>query len=434
MKGKRLAHLVLLIGTIVLFFSSICSAQFVTNSTQADGELKSSGAQYGQFEQGDKDYNFGVLGGGSRGYEWITSSKSPGKRGARGAVDGEPDAGSSKGNTFTTTVLDDNMKIGQTLDGNYQIFKSYLSFNTSAIHPDAVISGAKLILYGKEAHNDTVTTYDIEVRKSAYTDPLWNPDWGAVSGELGKKAVSNFIYYDGDDYATGKNEIEIGVETTLLDGTKLNTQADMLIEQGGITKIVLVSSRAIQEVMPSDNEYIEIFSSDAVDKNLRPQLEIDYDTTYDLDVRPLLTWIPGDTIFKTSGTSDDELSTGTHTVTFKVRYIYDSGDGSKGIAPKTAKLLIDRNGNDSFNDADDLSQDLTASDPTDDDYSDGKDYETTVELTTNGDNDLGYKFLFVADDDSEAEGDPAGKNLITAIQDSDSSDDSGKCFISTLLH
>ncbi len=285
---QRFHHLqkeMAMVGTIILLLAGIfglipsycfaASQVFSVRSMRGDGELKSAGSVYGQYTsdktQEAKSFNKGTLGGGKRGYEYVlNSSKSPGKRGARGAVDGDPDDGSIKGNTFTTTVHGETMRIGQTYDGNYQIYKAYLSFNTSAIPSDAVIKSVDLIFYGEGVYMEGDATFNIQVVKSVYTDPLWNPDWGAItSGPLGSLPVSLFKSYNGIDPDSGKNVIHI-----------VGVKADSLINQGGVTRMALVSSRVTEVTNvsnptgPAGDEYVTISSSDATNKDLRPLLRV----------------------------------------------------------------------------------------------------------------------------------------------------------------
>ena len=160
-------------------------------------------------------------------------------------------------------------------------------------------------------------------------------------------------------------------------------------------------------------------------------MQINYEGS-DPEVKPLLTWIPGDPTYKDRGVDKDQVYAGTTTLNFKVRYIYDDGQGGTGRRPGSAKLLIDLNGN-REQDADDLLIDLEEVDPNDQDYSDGKDYKAeNVTIATDASNNIGYRFLFTSEDGKEADGDPARTNLITAIQDSGSSDSSKLCFISSL--
>jgi len=430
LKPSKLFFLGLVLTVLLSFSAGICSADhtFSTRSTQADGELKSSASTFGQYEQGEKSFNRGALGGGERGYEWALSSsgKTPGKRGARGAVDGVADSGSAKGNTFTTTVLDDFVRVGQEDTPNYMVYKGYLSFNTSALDYNTIIKSMDIIFYGKEVCLDSNdVTFDVQVLKSIYTEPLWNPDWGSTQGtSKGKITVpTEFNFVTGGDPNTGENIIHIGNATL----------ANAMLIPGGITKIALVSSKTVTETLPSGREYVKIYTSDATNKALRPRLEVQYDEIYPAPVvRPLLTWLPGDPLYNSKGVSSDEIFEGTNSLSFKVRYIYDDGDVGVGPDPNNgAQLFIDLNNNTEY-DAGDTMLAMQEVDPTDTDYSDGKDYQVTTQVVTDGTTNIGYQFLFSSADGRDAEGLPATKNLIATIQTPVSSDDSSSCFISSI--
>ncbi len=425
MKPSKLFFLGLVLAVLLSFSAGICSAEiFKTRSTQADGELKSAGADYGEYDPLEsKSFNRGVLGGGTRGYDFVTSSKSPGKRGARGAVDGVADSGSSKGNTFTTTVNEEFMRVGQK-DSPLEVYKGFLSFDTSAIPYDAAFTSVKLIFYGKAKYIDG-NDFDIQVVSSVYTDPLWNPDWGAFESETPRGSLSTGqleCYIDNNNI--GENIITIAAN-----------HINYLVKPGGITKIALVSSQTSAEVIPLGDEYVEIYSADATNKSLRPRLETEYSGSA-LNIRPVLTWLSGDTLFKDKGVSSDTIYAGTTTLNFKVRYIYDEGDLGLGLPPdpnNPPQVLIDLNNNKALSDATDLLVTMQEIDPNDPDCSDGKDYQATAEITTDGLTNINYKFLFTASDGEEAVGDPALASTITTIPTPLSSDDSSSCFISSIF-
>jgi hypothetical protein len=412
---------------LVAFSSGVCLAaphSFTTHSTQADGELKSTGSSFGNYDQGDKDTTRGAIGGGYRGYEYVVNSakNAPGKKGALGAVDGAPDAGnSSKGNTFTTTVLKDTARVGQTFSGNYQIYKAFLSFDTSAIPNDALVDSVDLIFYGKSASTTGSADFSVQVFKSVYTEPLWNPDWGAITGSYrGELSVADFKVRTSEvDPNSGRNVISITAGNV-----------PYLITLGGTTKIALVSSRTYSQTSPTGDEYVEIYSANAEQKALRPSLQINY-TGSDLDVSPALSWTAGDAEFKDAGASPSQIYVGTTPVTFRVRYTYDDGAGGTGTAPVTAKLLLDLdNDNQYTSPGEEIA--MQEVNPADTDYSDGKDYIVEKEITSNGVDNIGYQFLFTANG-KEAEGTPTRKSLINSIQASEDSSDSKFCFISSIV-
>lgn len=399
----------IIIFSLALFFFFAASPLFAQHSYNVisgslDGELKSKGAEYGYYAVGDKSVNRGALGGGTRGYEWVVNtSKSPGKRGALGAVDGEPDiGGSSKGNTFTTTAQGDSIRIGQTYTANYEIFKGFLSFDTSGIPYDATITAATLTLYGKAKNITGLIDFDIEVYNSNYTEPLWNPDWGAVGTLRGSLNTSAFI-------VGGNNTIPISA---------LN--ANYLIEKGGTTRIALVSSRTMDNVSPSGEEYVEIYSSNSEDPNVRPKLYIDYNGDAP-NITPTLTWT-GEQYYKMNGVYPQEVWVGENNLVFRVQYTHPLG-----TAPKYTQLWIDLNSDGDYYDPGEK-QDMREADLLDTDYTNGKNYYANITINSDGVSEIRYLFVFTDENDVEATGTPTEVASLASIQ----TEEKNICFINSL--
>jgi len=406
----KITQIVLATIAILCVTSTPLFAQHSYNvkSGSLDGELKSKGTSYGEYVLGDKSVNRGALGGGTRGYEWVLpdKGKTPGKRGALGAIDGEPDAGGgSKGNTFTTTALGDGIKIGQTYTASYEIFKGFLSFDTSGIPYDATITSTTLTIYGKSKNIAGGTDFDIRVYNSVWTEPLWNPDWGAIpSGN-----IRGFL--NTTDFSAGQaHTIPI---------TALN--ASYLIERGGTTRIALVSSRTAQEISPSPgiDEYVEIYSANAQDPNKRPRLDIGYNGDAP-NIRPSLTWT-GEQYYKMNAVYPQEIFVGENTVTFRVQYTH-----ILGTAPFKTQVWIDLNADADFSDPGEQ-VDMRAADLSDTDYTNGKAYYADVTLNSDGVSDIRYRFVFTDDNEVEAIGIPAQAASLTTIQ----SEEKNICFIDT---
>ncbi|MGA1864137.1 MAG: DNRLRE domain-containing protein [bacterium] len=394
--------------TILFFIVSPLSAQshsYGVVSGSLDGELKSKGSSYGSYELGNKSFNRGALGGGNRGFEWVlNSNKSPGKRGAYGAIDAEPDiGGSSKGNTFTTTSLGDTIRVGQTFTANYEIFKGFLSFDTSGIPYDATITSATLSFYGKAKHIDPgEENFNIQVYESVWTEPLWNPDWGATSGTIRGSLSTN-------DFAINqKNTITI---------SPLN--ANYLVTKGGTTRIALVSSRTISAQQPSGNEYVEIYSSNAVDPNVRPKLDLTYNGDAP-NIRPALTWT-GEQYYKMNGVYPEEIWVGENNLIFRVQYTHPLG-----VAPLLTQLWIDLNSDGDFYDPGEKLN-MRETDQLDKDYSNGKNYYANVTLNSDGITEIRYRFVFTDDNQIEAIGTPAQVASLVPLQ----AEEKNVCFINT---
>lgn len=400
------AFIILLL--IVMHSVSVLAADhsYSITSGSLDGELKSKGADYGQYKVGDKGFNRGAVGGGNRGFEYVINSdkKAPGKKGARGAIDGEPDiGGSSKGNTFTTTALGDTIRVGQALLGNYEIYKGFMSFDTSAIPYDAKIKSATLTIYGKAKYiEDGGENFEIQLYKSAWTEPLWNSDWGAVIGKI--RASLNT-----QDFKIAQiNNIEINA-----------INANYLIEKGGTTKIALVSSRTMDQIMPDGSEYIEIYSSNATEKEFRPVLNIDYDGDPP-NVRPALTWT-GEVNYKMNGVYPEEIWIGENTLVFKVQYTHPLD-----VEPQIAQVWIDLNFDGDFDDPGEKVN-MSEEDLTDTDYTNGKNYFVQVILNSDGANDIKYRFMFTDENEIAATGAPTQVASLATIQ----TEEKNTCFINT---
>lgn len=400
--------IILSIITILFFVVSPLFAQghsYGVTSGSLDGELKSKGASYGSYELGNKSFNRGALGGGNRGFEWVISgNKSPGKRGAYSAIDGEPDiGGSSKGNTFTATSLGDTIRIGQTFTANYEIFKGFLSFDTSGIPYDATITSATLSFFGKAKHIDQgEENFDIRVYESVYTEPLWNPDWGATSGTIrGSLSTNDFV-------TSQRNTIEINA---------LN--ANYLVTKGGTTKIALVSSRTISAQQPGGNEYVEIYSSNAEDLNLRPKLDIAYNGDAP-NIEPSLTWT-GEQYYKMNGVYPEEIWVGENSLIFRVQYTHPLG-----LAPLMTQLWIDLNFDGNYDDPGET-VDMRETNQLDTDYSNGKNYYANVTLNSDGVSEIRYRFVFTDDGQAEATGIAAQEATLFPIQ----AEEKNVCFINT---
>ncbi|MEW6378045.1 MAG: hypothetical protein AB1611_00405 [bacterium] len=369
--------------------------------------------------------------GGNRQFRWTTTGKVPGDRSARGALDGS--SYSSKDNTFTTTVLSDTVKIGQqSQPPSYNVYKAFLSFDTSGIPQDATNISAKLVFYGKRKvlTGTPSPDFSIHVFKSVYEEPLWNSDWEATTGAP---------FEDAAKYASDANvpvnpnasQEEVALNSELCRNEIAISDASLLITKGGITKLALVSSNTYAGSAPSADEYIEIYSPNAV-KELRPRLEISYDGSA-MEIKPVLRWLAGDAYFKDTGAYPDQIYTGATSVTFRVRYFSADANGDSGPAPEVHQVLIDINSDGDYDDPGEQ-VDMEALPDPGDDYSDGRDYGATVTLVGNGKN-IKYQFLFKSDADStvEAGGSPATAQVITAIQaEKKSKSDSKSCFISSL--
>lgn len=406
---------------------------FTVGSGAASGFMKSKSTSLGAFSTGDKNVKgFGAFGGGNRAF-----AGTGGKKGARGAIDGQPDVsdnGSSKGNTFTTTVQAETATVGQAFDGSFSIYKGYMNFDTRALPYDAIVKSATLTLYGRDKSIDNEVEFNIGIYESEWTEPLWNIEWGSISGS--------------EHGAISSSEFKVG-EANLI---KIERPYD-IIKPGEVTAITLVSSNTRVESDITGNEYVVYYTSDAEDKNLRPQLNIEY-IGDDPSITGSLSFT-GETIealnleqpadFKLEAVYPTVINKGSNNFTFRVRYVYPV-DNAAVAPPSTAQVWLDLNydsvdlNNDgiiTWNEADfdDPGEkiDMQKADPEDDDWTNGVIYVAEATAIGDGANSLVYQFNF-EDSSSSAEvatgGNASDTMKIAPIQAGSS--DSNTCFINSL--
>ncbi len=150
--------------------------------------------------------------------------------------------------TSTGTVHDtvDFINIGQyKFKTTYYIYRSFLHFNTSALPSNAYFDNATLSLYKRTDYS--TTDFDITIQNGQPTyphDPLQTSDY-------------NKSHYSGNGGALNTANLTSGYNPiTLTNLTWINTT--------GITKLCLRSSRDINGIAPTGNEFISVYSRDFV--------------------------------------------------------------------------------------------------------------------------------------------------------------------------
>ncbi|MGA1825540.1 MAG: DNRLRE domain-containing protein [bacterium] len=428
---------------ISLQFSYSASLKGIRPST-GSGYLKSNSSLLGTFSTGNENVRGSyAFGGGSRSYAGFGGAKN----GARGAIDGVPDIspnGSSKGNTFTTTVAAETARVGQIYNGSYSIYKGYMSFNTTAIPYDAIIKSATLTLYGKEKNIRDGITFDIGIYESDWEEPLWNVEWGSIIGSEHGSISSDQFKVDGQ-----ANEITI-------------IRAHDIIKPCAITKITLVSSRTRDEAQDIDGaEYIVYYTSDTANTDLRPQLDVEW-IGADPSIVPSLSFT-GETIevsaitgvdgdvdesadFKLEAVYPNLINQGNNHLTFRVRYIYPV-DNNSDAPPSISQVWVDLNydssdqNNDGHIDSDEADFDdpgekidMHKADPEDDDWTNGVIYQAEVDVLGNGVQPVVFQFVFEDSGSTRARASVGNASKIMQIQPLQTSDgsDSNACFMSIL--
>ncbi|MGA1867103.1 MAG: hypothetical protein ACMUJM_01010 [bacterium] len=429
----------LMVGMFFIMPNITDAASITLGPTTSSGEMKSKSTALGTFSTGDKNIKgSGAYGGGNRAFAGSGGSK----KGARGAIDGVPDvSGSSKGNTFTTTVAAETAKVGQIYDGSFSIFKGYMSFDTTSLPYDAIVTSASLTLYGKEKNIDNDGQFNIGIYESDWEEPLWNIEWGAITGS--------------EHGAISSGEFEVGQANVI----EIVRPYD-IIKPGEFTKITLISSRTAEEVSFDGDEYIEYYTSDVDDKNLRPQLDIQY-IGADPEITGSLSFT-GETLdlsalngaensagefadFKLEAVYPTLINEGDNHFIFRVRYVYPVDDQANA-PPAVSQLWVDLNydsvdlNNDgiiTWNEADfdDPGEkiNMQKADPDADDWTNGVVYVAEVDAVGDGAHSLVYQFVFESNSSNEAAsaGNAADTMQIEPVQ-TQSGPENNTCFINSL--
>jgi len=153
------------------------------------------------------------------------------------------------------------LSIGQKKAGfptsTYYIYRGFVLFNTSSLPSNAYLDSAILSLYKKDDYSTTDFLVTIQNGQPTYPhNPLQAGDYakGHYSGNGGSLNTANYV--------NGRNNI------TLSNLSWIN--------ETGITKLCLRSSRDINGTTPTGNEYVNVYSTNAPNAGYVPKLIITY--------------------------------------------------------------------------------------------------------------------------------------------------------------
>ncbi len=166
--------------------------------------------------------------------------------------------------------------IGQSSVAAFDIWRSFFYFDTTGLPDNSVVTSAVLYLYG--AVDTSTADFDIVVQNGMSTyphDPLVVGDYNTTQ-YTGDGGSINTV-----DFATGSyNEII------------LNSTGMSWVSATAATKLTVRSYRDIiaDEPAAATNEYVQVWTSDAVDPNSHPKLVLSYyyTTTADYDMLPVM--------------------------------------------------------------------------------------------------------------------------------------------------
>ena len=153
-----------------------------------------------------------------------------------------------------------NFYVGQKFDPmGYFIYRGFTFFDTSAIPDDATIASATLSLYGEVDASDQDFFLIIQNGQPASPhDPLQSDD-----------------YYHGNYSGNGGSLNTTGFSSSGCNNITLNSTGRSWINKTGMTKLCLRSSRDINSVAPTINEYVRIYTSEQ-GSGYKPKLIVVY--------------------------------------------------------------------------------------------------------------------------------------------------------------
>ena len=141
----------------------------------------------------------------------------------------------------------------------FDVYRTYLDFDTSSIPDDAVVTDVKLSL--KASSNISYTDFDVQIYKYDWAEPITSDNREANYDASGAT-------YDADWRNTSGMSTEIYYDSSSLDNSWINLTGD--------TKYQLRSSRDVNEDEPYEYEYISFYSANSAGNE--PILKVTYTT------------------------------------------------------------------------------------------------------------------------------------------------------------
>ena len=155
---------------------------------------------------------------------------------------------------------------GCTWGETFDVYRTYLDFDTSAIPDDATITDVSLSLKASSDYSDV--DFDVRIYKYAWTEPI---DSGSREANYDASGAT----YDADWRNTSGMSTGIYYDSPSLDNSWVNLTGD--------TKYQLRSSRDVNANTPSGDEYIKSYSANAAGNE--PILKVTY-AYEEIDIGP----------------------------------------------------------------------------------------------------------------------------------------------------
>lgn len=162
-----------------------------------------------------------------------------------------------------------NLQVGQAGPGNFLIYQTFVSFDTSSIDDDGVINSVELALVGNT--DNSVNDFTAEARVYDWSTTVDTGDWrtAAQLSALTRVATWNSSGYSHNAYNAFSE-----------DGTSFRSA----INRTGSTRLVLCSNRNVSQTEPSTVEYVVFLSAGAVGTTNDPKLTIDWEAAPDTSI------------------------------------------------------------------------------------------------------------------------------------------------------
>lgn len=165
----------------------------------------------------------------------------------------------STGCNYTGT----SARVGQNKSGGglYSVYRAYLSFDTSELPDDAVVTSA--VLYVCADGDLSITDFDVKVYRYAWTEALCTDQEANYDGAYGASATLEGTLRNTSAGWAGGTYYTMTVATTGINVT-------------GDTKYTLVSHRDVNNLTPTGNEYVFIAAADYTGTSHDPYLVVEY--------------------------------------------------------------------------------------------------------------------------------------------------------------
>jgi hypothetical protein len=174
-------------------------------------------------------------------------------------------ANTRSGTGLTAHTTETALSVGQDLNGTYEGYEGFLSFDTSAIPNNATITNVELGMYGST--DNSTQDFTVVVKAYDWGTSLTTADYvaGASLTGLGGAGTELLLYTTLNGWSTSAYNI-------CSDGGAVCSA----INKSGITRFILYSDRFANNNTPTTFEQVQMHSGNQTGTERRPKLTITY--------------------------------------------------------------------------------------------------------------------------------------------------------------